>query len=629
MLRGRRLICLVSLLWYAAACTTPVGVRRQDPETVQLQLAASTLTGEELSQPTRNVLQARSLASVYADDPDAAITALHQIVADGQGGSDVLFALAELSFQRGKDTRDRRQYRAAAIYAYAFLFPGQAGDAPGEFDPRLRVAADLYNRALTAGLEPGELTTVSLQSGAFALPFGEIDVTVDPESFRWSDRWLVRFTPVADYEVRGLHNRYRWPGIGAPLAADTVRLDAPAGAEDLVAERLKVPVTAVLRLEQPREQLTQRLLHGRIDLYADLQTDSVEIDGRTVPLEIESTAVLAATLQESPLWDQELTGFLGRIVRQDKPAKLRAIRPYRSDRIPVVFVHGTASSPGRWADMFNDLANDRRISSRYQFWFFQYDTGNPIAYSAYLLRSALTNAVKRLDPDGRDPCLREMVVIGHSQGGLLTKMTAIDSGDQLWTNVSDKPVDQLGLSPANRALLEQALFVKPLPFVRRVIFIATPHRGSFQAGRWIATQVGRLVTFPVDVAQLGQELLSTEKSPFRSIGRIPSSVDNMSPRNPFIHALATIPVAPGVASHSIIAVQGDGPVEDGSDGVVEYKSAHIDGVESELVVRSGHSTQSDPRSIEEVRRILLAHAGASSCAPPPATAARAGSGRAQ
>jgi hypothetical protein len=40
--------------------------------------------------------------------------------------------------------------------------------------------------------------------------------------------------------------------------------------------------------------------------------------------------------------------------------------------------------------------------------------------------------------------------------------------------------------------------------------------------------------------------------------------------------------------------------------VVAYKSAHIDGVESELVIEhQGHSTQTNPLAIREVRRILL------------------------
>jgi hypothetical protein len=63
-----------------------------------------------------------------------------------------------------------------------------------------------------------------------------------------------------------------------------------------------------------------------------------------------------------------------------------------------------------------------------------------------------------------------------------------------------------------------------------------------------------------------------------------------------------------VAAHSISAVKGEGPFENGNDGVVEYKSAHIDGVESELVVNSRHAAQGNTRTVAEVRRILVLHA---------------------
>jgi hypothetical protein len=79
----------------------------------------------------------------------------------------------------------------------------------------------------------------------------------------------------------------------------------------------------------------------------------------------------------------------------------------------------------------------------------------------------------------------------------------------------------------------------------------------------------------------------------------------MAPGSPFEQALNSLPIAPGIVAHSIISVDGDGPYETGNDGVVEYQSAHIDGVASELVVRSPHSCQADPHTIEEVRRILL------------------------
>src|SRR5262249_32293349 len=96
---------------------------------------------------------------------------------------------------------------------------------------------------------------------------------------------------------------------------------------------------------------------------------------------------------------------------------------------------------------------------------------------------------------------------------------------------------------------------------------------------------------------------------------------SMTPTNPLLQALAAIPVAPTVAAHSIIAVQGDGPVETGDDGVVTYQSAHIPEAVSELVVRAGHSMQAEPETGREVRRILLRHRAdvcPQHCVPEPA-----------
>ena len=83
------------------------------------------------------------------------------------------------------------------------------------------------------------------------------------------------------------------------------------------------------------------------------------------------------------------------------------------------------------------------------------------------------------------------------------------------------------------------------------------------------------------------------------------SVWDMTPNNPFLQAFAAIPVAPTVAAHSIIAVQGDAPAETGDDGVVSYESAHIREAVSEVVVRAGHSVQDHPDTVNEIRRILL------------------------
>jgi pimeloyl-ACP methyl ester carboxylesterase len=337
------------------------------------------------------------------------------------------------------------------------------------------------------------------------------------------------------------------------------------------------------------------------------------VNGSPVPIEYETTSWLAYTLEGSPIWDFEIAGFRSsdfqlRGAKEFKDA-LFMLQPHRLGAIPVVLVHGTASSPARWAEMVNELTNDRRIAGRYEVWLFMYNTGNPVPYSAALLREALANVVTELDPEGKDPGLKQMVVMGHSQGGLLTKMTVIDSGNQFWTAMSDIPFEEVDLSTETHDLIERSLFVKPVPFVRRVVFIATPHRGSYQAAGFLGGLAAWLVKLPGTFTRISREIVTLRaKGIVRSpLDHIPTSVDNMNPSNPFVQTLASIPITEGVAAHSIIPVQGEGPPEEGDDGIVKYESAHVEGVVSEKVIRSGHSTQSHPDTIEEVRRILLEH----------------------
>src|SRR4029453_15903747 len=112
------------------------------------------------------------------------------------------------------------------------------------------------------------------------------------------------------------------------------------------------------------------------------------------------------------------------------------------------------------------------------------------------LRAALTAAVQALDPEGEDPALRRMVVIGHSQGGLLTKLTAIDSGTRFWDRVSSTPFDAIDASPETRALLQQSTFFTPLPFAGGWFFVTTPHHGAIMAGRRLGRILAWLVTLP-------------------------------------------------------------------------------------------------------------------------------------
>ena len=618
MPQRRLLLGLVFFLpLFLATCSTPVTVERADPRSVHRELTANVLTVGEESGASRIVLDRWDLKERFESDPEGALAQLHAAVTGGNAGRDELFALAELSFLHAEQTGKQEYYLAAAVYAYSLLFPRGAAEPLYPIDRRLRVAADLYNRGLTSGFASADGSVVELRGGTRSLPFGELTVELDPKWLRWGDRRLVSFVPVAELEVRGLRERYRRTGIGAPLAASTAAFTPEAKLRDFVGRGTKVPVTAFLRLDDPRRALAGGRISGALEIYDGFTTDFVEIDGQRVPLEVEPSAAFAYTLSESAIWDWELRGFLvGDLVKGlvvatkagEARAQLLFMQPYRRGRIPVVFVHGTASGPGRWADMLNSLENDPWLRTRFQYWFFYYDTGNPITYSADVLRTSLRYIVEQLDPDGTDPALRQMVVIGHSQGGLLAKMTAIDSGTRLWDTVSQRPLDELTLRDETREQLRRTLFLQPLPFVRRVVFIATPHRGSYEAGSWIAHQVAGFASLPKGFVDVMKDLVTGNPGVVTlSLGGLPRSINDMTPGNSFVQALASTPVAPGIATHSIVAVSGDKPLAEDDDGIVKYESAHLDGVESEVVIRSWHSVQGHPLAIAEVRRILYRH----------------------
>src|SRR5579883_2325964 len=157
-----------------------------------------------------------------------------------------------------------------------------------------------------------------------------------------------------------------------------------------------------------------------------------------------------------------------------EPTGLSLLDTYRRGRVPVVFVHGLWSAPWSWAPMIETLEADPGLRDRYQFWTFGYSTGDPILYSAWLLRHDLDEARRRFDPDRTDLAFDRMIVVGHSMGGLLAKMMVQDSGTRLWRLVSDRQFEDLAGDPEDRDLFRLALFFRPRPDIRRVVFIATP-----------------------------------------------------------------------------------------------------------------------------------------------------------
>ena len=606
----REFIPVAALLCLAAGCATPIGVSYVDRRVAYESLTTNVLSTERMSSFSARELVNFNLYQEFEDNPQKALADLHSGLAP-TGDDDRLFALAELSFLHAENSGERSYYLASAVYAYAFLYPGKQGTPPRGIDPRLRWAVDLYNQSLTQAAKSDEAAYAIPMGGKFKLPFGELTVSFNERDLIWGDFRMKDFVPAADIEVRGLRNRYRTPGIGAALAASLEPLEASPPSMR-IPPRLKIPVTAFLRLDNPRAALASGKLTGNLEFYTPDSARTLKIEGVDVPIEYETTSALALSLEGAPVWDSEIAGFRSgdfAISGANLREGLFMLHPHKPGRIPVVLVHGTASSPARWAELINELENDPQFWENYEIWLFMYNTGNPVAYSAMLLRDALIKVVKELDPDDKDTGLKRMVVAGHSQGGLLTKMTVIDSGMQLWP--FSVPPEELDLDVETRDLLTHALMIKPLPFVRRVIFIATPHRGSYQALGILGSFASWMVNLPGRFTKMSVDFLTLQRKGIflgPASDRLPTSIDNMNPTNRFIVALSAIPIADGVVANSIVGVDGGGPPAEGGDGVVKYSSAHIEGAESEKVVNSPHSMQGNPETIQEVKRILLKHA---------------------
>ena len=183
-----RLIVLEVLCILVVACASPVSAVRVDPKTVYHQLDRSAVATGDPSWPTRNVLRERGLLEKFDAQPEAALTDLHRMMVAADGDLDALFALAELSFLYGQRVTKREYYLAAAIYAWAFLFPEELGGAPGRFDPRLRIAADLYNWAIVGSFTSDDGSEVVPAAGTFDLPFGRLDVRFESAALRAGDR---------------------------------------------------------------------------------------------------------------------------------------------------------------------------------------------------------------------------------------------------------------------------------------------------------------------------------------------------------------------------------------------------------------------------------------------------------
>lgn len=382
-------------------------------------------------------------------------------------------------------------------------------------------------------------------------------------------------------------------GLGMPVVV-VGRTESQDARKNFALKKLYGTATVFIRFNGQR---------ATIDYGLPLSQDTVALDGHTYPLAADFTAPLALALtRERP---QRLG--LVRMLRPEKyseTAALMRLQLYDPKRIPVIFVHGLQDTPASWSPMINSLRGDPEIRKNYQFWVYSYPSGYPYPYSAALFRKEI-DGIDKVFPDHK-----KIVLVGHSMGGIISRLMITDVGDRVWYDFFGKAPAETNIPGSTRKLLEDSLIFNHRPEVSRVVFICAPHRGAPMGSNWIGRIGSSLIKMPFFMASI----------PYRSIHaamvhdpaaaqmtRIPNSIDTLSPNNRFVREIEKFPTVRGIPFHTIEGDRGRGDAPNSSDGVVPYWSSHMKGAVSELIVPSNHSAPRNPQAIAEVKRILKLH----------------------
>jgi pimeloyl-ACP methyl ester carboxylesterase len=652
------LICSILAMCGCASQAQWVKVRDtpRNPLAGTLDLVAP--GGPKPTERTMQLLRRYDLAQELKGDRAALLSRLEDIQRR-EPEREHEYAMAEIAYITASQSEKLHRQRAlefygtALIHAYRYLFEPEsggnreedevelsvsAGSVLNPYDPQFRGASDLYNQSLEGMLrlvrQEGELRPGMSRTVKTANHTCSFDVTM--HSTGWHEDDIDRLEFVSDYQVQGLQNHYHTYGLGVPLIA--VRRGHPGEdpAEHYYPPSVCFPMTAFLRVDRPApaaQAVSHHPVDGRsragmplmsdpaaphfvLELRDPLDRASIVVAGRDVPLEADLSTPLAYFLNQPQFQDSDLS-TLG-LLRPGKARKLQGLymlEPFDRQKMPVVMVHGLWSSPITWMEMYNDLRSDPLVRGHYQFWFYLYPTGQPFWVSATQMREHLALMRRELDAGRQSPALDQMVLVGHSMGGLVAKLQTVESKEAFWRTMSERPFSELDADPEEIRALASMFYFRPNPSVRRVVTLGTPHRGSEFSNdltRWLGN---KLIKLPGKMLHGRSELLARNRGYFRPDAPldIQTSIDSLSPDSPVLPVLLAAPPGPWVNYHNVAGHDPEAGwreyfVGEG-DGVVSLDSARLDRMrqlESQIIVPADHiSVHRHPQSILEVRRVLF------------------------
>lgn len=485
-------------------------------------------------------------------------------------------------------------YFAAAQWAWQASRPGGADLSD------LEAASDCYHRALVGVLAAGTAFGRLDPRGGLSVRQGNAQITVPAvhQFTSWTSADFQQLLEPPAELPKGLNRCHARSGWGVPVV---VRRFQIATEQRFLPRQSDFAATAVLRFDD------QAGTGAVLEFLDPLRTTQVHVQGRTLALAADLTAPLAQKLHDTPR--TYIEGFV-EPGANGTTSRLEFLEPYQAGRIPVVFIHGLLSDPQSWANMANDLRSDPWVAETFQLWAFRYPTGDSFLRSAAELRQELAAALHACDPAGMDPALQQVVLIGHSMGGLIAKLQVTYSQNQIWQLVANRPLERIRTTDETRTRLTQLCFFDPSPSVRRVIFIATPHCGATEVSGAVGDFASGLVDPEPQTLAAHRQLIADNPGVFADFVQeeLPTSVDLLAADSPLLRVMRELNVSRRVTLHTIYGdlrrLGLDGP----SDGVVPVASARHPGAASECAIPESHTRiHGSLDASEAVLQILRQH----------------------
>ena len=535
----------------------------------------ATLTGG--IEPTRCVSGEDCPAD--ADDPARYLIEAHQ--------------WAQQAMRSRNDGATIKFWSNCAATAYRALGTTQA--AVGEKAAVL--ATQCTNAFLELALESSRLWTEG------PLQIGDLQLTVE---FRRLSSYLngpLALTRAQDVPVSLLGGkRYVTPGFGVPLAVTTPRCDDRPLCNMLPPEGVFRWATAWFEVDPTSDASRPRLV-----IADPVTVSALEFGDRRYPLAIDTSAFYLKGVQTSKLRRLGVWGLLGGD-EVGRRAGLYLLEDYDPNKRPLVMIHGLGSNPLTWARLSNGVWGSPDLRARFQVWHVVYQTEAPMLVARRRVKGYLDAGWRVLDPEGDDPARSGLVLIGHSLGGVISRMLCVDSGDTLWSAAFTVPPAALRGEPADIEMMESIFRFQPYPGISRAIFLGAPHGGSPSADKWFGrlfrVLIGRRTPEVQSLLQLVNDNPYAIREELREAflqGRI-NSISSLQTVQPIRRAGQSLMPGAEIPYHTIAgALPGRQPE---TDGVVPLASALLPDAATTLVVESNHKLYESDEALTEVLRIL-------------------------